>query len=153
MKIATTLWTRNRNTLSVDRGPLTYSLRIGERWEKKGDTEEWPGFEVYPTTPWNYGLLVDTSDPARSFEVVRKPGPLAAQPFALEAGANGMVGEVEPGAFGRAGGRDHADSDGFGAPAHLGVPANWRRRRRARVGEGGFSGRSWRGCEDKPGRG
>jgi DUF1680 family protein len=109
MKIATTVWTRNRNTVSVNRGPLTYSLRIGERWEKKGGTEEWPGFEVYPATPWNYGLLVDAG-----FEVVRKPGPLAAQPFALDAApialrakgkriprwiqeANGMVGEVEPG--------------------------------------------------------
>ncbi|MBI4875298.1 MAG: glycoside hydrolase family 127 protein [Acidobacteria bacterium] len=114
MRITATVWARNRNTVSVNRGPLTYSLRIGERWEKKGGTEQWPGFEVHPATPWNYGLIVDPANPAASFEVLPKKGPLAAQPFALDAApialrakgrripawtqeTNGMVGEVQPG--------------------------------------------------------
>lgn len=113
-RITLTQWTKNRNTVSVNRGPLTYSLRIGERWEKKEGTEKWPGFEVYPTTPWNYGLIADLADPASSFEVVRKPGVLAAQPFTVDDAPillrargkripqwkqepNGMVGEVQPG--------------------------------------------------------
>ncbi|MBM4023920.1 MAG: transcriptional initiation protein Tat [Planctomycetes bacterium] len=112
MEIATTQWSRNRNTVSVHRGPLTYSLRIGERWERKEGTDKWPGFEVYPTTAWNYGLLVDLKSPAASFEVVRKPGPLAAQPFTVDAApivlrakgkripewkqeSNGLVAEVQ----------------------------------------------------------
>ena len=45
----------------------------------------WPEFEVFPTTPWNYGLVLDASDPAKSFKVVKKPGPLPAQPFTPEA--------------------------------------------------------------------
>lgn len=114
MRIDLTIWTRNRNTVSVHRGPLAYSLRIGERWVRAEGTEAWPGFEVYPTTPWNYGLVVDTLNPAAGFEVVKRPGALPAQPFTLEDApitlrakgrripqwkqeSNGMVGEVQPG--------------------------------------------------------
>ena len=98
----------------MNRGPLTYSLQIGERWERKGGTDEWPGKEVYPTTPWNYGLVVDLANPAVSFEVVKAAKGLAPQPFTLEDAPialrakgkripewrqepNGMVGEVRPG--------------------------------------------------------
>lgn len=112
--ITVTEWTQNRDTVSVNRGPLTYSLRIRERWEKKGGTEEWPAWEVYPASPWNYGLLVDLQNPASSFEIVKKDAQLAAQPFAENDAPivlkvkgrripqwrqepNGMVGEVQPG--------------------------------------------------------
>ena len=71
--------------VSVNRGPLTYSLKIGERWERYGGTDQWPAFEVFPTTPWNYGLVVDSRDPAASFEVIRRPGDVAPQPFTPEA--------------------------------------------------------------------
>ncbi|MEK7405776.1 MAG: beta-L-arabinofuranosidase domain-containing protein [Acidobacteriota bacterium] len=113
-RISVTEWTKNRNTVSVHRGPLTYSLRIGERWEQKGGTAKWPGFEVYPTTPWNYGLVVDLKNPAASFEMAQRKEPLAAQPFTLDHApitlrakgkripqwkleASGMTGEVQPG--------------------------------------------------------
>ena len=42
--------------------------QTGERQERYGGTDRWPGFEVFPTTPWNYGLM---ENPTRSFEVVR----------------------------------------------------------------------------------
>jgi hypothetical protein len=63
---------------------LTYSLQIGERWERYGGTDEWPAYEVFPTTPWNYGLIVDPNNPAASFEVVKQTGPLADQPFSVD---------------------------------------------------------------------
>lgn len=56
MKLRATVWTKNRNAISIHHGPLTYSLGIGERWQRAGGTDAWPGFEVYPTTPWNYGF-------------------------------------------------------------------------------------------------
>ena len=59
MKIAVTRWEANGDSVSVQRGPLTYSLKIGERWQAYG-TEGWPAYEVYPTTAWNYGLIVDS---------------------------------------------------------------------------------------------
>jgi hypothetical protein len=78
------VWKKNNNALSVYRGPLIYSLKIGERWQNCGGTSEWPAFEVYPTTPWNYGISVDPENPSSSFEVIKSKGPLAAQPFTPE---------------------------------------------------------------------
>lgn len=81
MSVRVRTWEKNRNAVSVDRGPLTFALKIGERWEKYGDNPDWPAYEVFPTTAWNYGLVLNDWDPAASFEVVKAKGPLAAQPF------------------------------------------------------------------------
>lgn len=75
------VWKKNGNSVSVYRGPLIYSLKIGERWQRNGGTDAWPAFEVYPTTPWNYGLVIDQQDPSRAFEVITAKLPLAPQPF------------------------------------------------------------------------
>src|ERR1017187_4487906 len=40
MRIAVQEWKTNRGTVSVNRGPLTYSLKIGERWVREGGTDE-----------------------------------------------------------------------------------------------------------------
>jgi hypothetical protein len=69
----------------VSRGPLTFSLAIGEKWTRYGGTDAWPALEVHPTTPWNYGLEIDPARPEASIEVVKKGGPVAAQPFTPEA--------------------------------------------------------------------
>lgn len=51
------------NAVSVQRGPLVYALKIEEEWVKKEfDENEKKQFgdsywEVYPKTPWNYGIL------------------------------------------------------------------------------------------------
>jgi DUF1680 family protein len=57
----------------LSRGPLVYSLRMGEDWRKlrqHGPAADW---EVLPTTPWNYGLAVDAANPDRSVKVIEKP--------------------------------------------------------------------------------
>ena len=54
----------NNGSLSVDRGALTYSLRIGEEWREVGEAGQYnhpdphlfENYEVLPTTPWHYGL-------------------------------------------------------------------------------------------------
>jgi hypothetical protein len=84
MNVAVRTWTKNNNSVSVDYGPLSFSLDIGEKWNKTGGTDAWPQFEVIPTTAWNYGLEFDPQNPAASFEIVRKPGPVAEQPFTHE---------------------------------------------------------------------
>jgi len=97
MTIDLTRWEKCGGCISVSRGPLSYSLQINERWEKflgdeawqkheRGDRKsstDWPAFEVYPTTPWNYGLVLDEGDPAASFEVVLKTGLVGPQPFVV----------------------------------------------------------------------
>lgn len=84
MPIRVKVWTKNRGAVSVSRGPLTYSLQIGEKWVRYGGTDRWPAYEVYPTTPWNYGLIVDLDHPEASFRVEKRKGVVPEQPFTLE---------------------------------------------------------------------
>ena len=85
MRVAVRTWKKNKDSVSVDYGPLTFSLEIGQRWQRYGGSDAWPEWEVLPTTPWNYGLLLDPKTPADSFELVRREGPLAGQPFTPDA--------------------------------------------------------------------
>jgi len=113
MPITITKWEENKGCVSVNRGPLTYSLKIGEKYVREGGTDDWPAWEIHPTTPWNYGLVLDEGGPARSFEVIEKEWPASNQPFeadaapiALRAKAKripnwqqdplGLVGKMEP---------------------------------------------------------
>src|SRR4051812_2678929 len=81
MRVSVKQWPRNHDAVSVDYGPLTFTLRIGEKWIRYGDNQNWPEWELYPTTAWNYGLVLNDRNPARSFEVVHKKGPLPENPF------------------------------------------------------------------------
>jgi hypothetical protein len=67
------------NSIAVERGPLVYSLRVGESWHKLKQTGPASDWEIYPTSPWNYGLVVDAKNPAGAFTV--KERPMAHQPF------------------------------------------------------------------------
>jgi hypothetical protein len=74
MNVTTSSWGRNSRT--VERGPLVYALKIGERWEKATHEQEGDYFSVYPTEPWNYGLLRDVvKDPAEHLLIKTKPFP------------------------------------------------------------------------------
>lgn len=84
MPISLRTWEQNGNSVSVDRGPLSYSLEIGEKWDRIDGTEQWPHYAVYATTPWNYGLIVDKANPSHSFDLVQKGGPLPANPWTHE---------------------------------------------------------------------
>jgi hypothetical protein len=82
MQVSVQKWEKNHDAVSVNYGPLTFSLKIGERWARCGGTDAWPEQEVFPTTPWNYGLLLNEKKPAKSFKVVKSGGGLMpAQPF------------------------------------------------------------------------
>jgi hypothetical protein len=74
-------WSGNHHSVSVTRGPLTYSLKIGERYEVSEGTDRWPGHEIFPTTAWNYGLVLESGSAADSFEVVKKSYPANDMPF------------------------------------------------------------------------
>jgi hypothetical protein len=75
MKTAIKRWPRN-GSASVRRGPLWYSLRIDESWRTHPDLSsktyigkpEWPNWEVLPTSPWNYGLVLDNASPGDTSE-------------------------------------------------------------------------------------
>ncbi len=84
MKVSLTTWPRT-GAVTVDRGPLSYSVKIDEEWrQKSGTSDRWPEWEVFPASPWNYGLVID-GQPKDIFEVVESDKPLADQPWTPEA--------------------------------------------------------------------
>jgi hypothetical protein len=56
--------------VAISRGPLIYSLRIGENWTVRTPDPLAKGFdefEIHATTPWNYALELNPTNPADSF--------------------------------------------------------------------------------------
>jgi hypothetical protein len=89
-------WTRNKNSVSIDYGPLTFSLKIKEqyvkkdsrsttqwdsKWQQNADPSAWPAYELYAVSPWNYGLLVNKAALNKSFIVKKKAWPANNDPF------------------------------------------------------------------------
>jgi len=83
-EIRAKVWEKMGNSVSIRRGPLWFSLQIGEQWKRYGGTDAWPAYEVLPTTPWNYGLVVDPGRPEASISLADRKPP-AGQPFTPEA--------------------------------------------------------------------
>ncbi|GAB3702786.1 glycoside hydrolase family 127 protein [Spirosoma flavus] len=74
------------NSMSVERGPLTYALKIGEsatlvKNDKDpidyGATYE----EIRPTTPWNYGLIQVPDNKLEDSFTLEKKGPISDFPW------------------------------------------------------------------------
>ena len=91
-------WKKNHNSVSLNYGPLTFSLKIKEnyvekrsdknviwdsKWQKSADTDNWPTYEIYPGSPWNYGLILK-DDLNEVFEIVEKEWPKDNFPFTNE---------------------------------------------------------------------
>ncbi len=100
MRLAVRKWNQNHDSVSVDYGPLTFSLKIGERydrfdsaktaqgdshWQPGADPSAWPSFEIHPTTPWNYGLVLDGRNLENSFSIKRGKWPKDDFPFTPDA--------------------------------------------------------------------
>lgn len=99
MEISVQRWAANHDSVSVKYGPLTFSLKIGQRvermdssktaigdsgWQKTADPAQWPAFDIYPTTPWNYGLVLDDAHPEISFAIKNLAWPKNDYPFTPE---------------------------------------------------------------------
>jgi hypothetical protein len=54
------------DSVAIERGPLVFSYGIGEDWVKLRDRGRTADWQVFPTTPWNYALMVDTDSPSKS---------------------------------------------------------------------------------------
>ena len=97
MQTAVQTWTNNHNAVSVNYGPLTFSLQIGENFSQfDNSTAQWPEYQVYPTTAWNYGLVLNASNPAQSFTVTKSSGALAANPFTQQTVPITMQVQAQP---------------------------------------------------------
>ncbi len=57
MDVRTTRW--YNNSAAFERGPLVFSLKVGEDWRKLRDIGPAADWAVHPTTQWNYGVSLD----------------------------------------------------------------------------------------------
>ncbi|MFD7919284.1 beta-L-arabinofuranosidase domain-containing protein [Streptomyces sp. NPDC059740] len=74
-------WDANHHSVSVDHGPLTYSLRIDEDHVRAGGSDTFPTTEVHAASEWNVGLALGTGDPAAALSFTGATGTLPANPF------------------------------------------------------------------------
>ena len=96
MKVSVQHWTKNHNSVSVNYGPLTFSLKIKEnyvkkesdqtaigdsKWQAGVDRSKWPSWNILPGSAWNYALVLDEKDPALSFRLEKKAWPKSDYPF------------------------------------------------------------------------
>ncbi|QKZ11909.1 beta-L-arabinofuranosidase domain-containing protein [Spirosoma sp. KUDC1026] len=84
MHIFTNTWFENSK--SVERGPLTYALKIGEKVEAVKNDKDPVAYgasydEIRPTTPWNYGLIETKDDQLQAQYVVEKKGAISSFPW------------------------------------------------------------------------
>ncbi len=100
MKLSQSVWHVNQNSRSINYGPLTFSLKIKEnyekvssietaigdsKWQKDADQEKWPSYEIYPGSEWNYALEIDDLLPVeKNFKVVKTTWPADHYPFTTE---------------------------------------------------------------------
>jgi hypothetical protein len=96
MELALKLWTENKNSVSVNYGPLTFSLKIDEyyqkvnskesaigdsKWQADADQSKWPAYNIYPASMWNYGLALNDKPLSEQFQIIKKPWPESNFPF------------------------------------------------------------------------
>lgn len=100
MLLNLTTWTKNHHSVSLNYGPLTFSLKIKERyeveasdktaihdarWQAGADPTQWPAYQIFPDSPWNYGLILDKKNLQKSFKIHRKDWPADNYPFSEQA--------------------------------------------------------------------
>ncbi|MDR0671382.1 MAG: glycoside hydrolase family 127 protein [Oscillospiraceae bacterium] len=83
------------NSVGIEKGALVYGLAIDEQWrvldaaianqmrnsQGQPALEDFPNWEAFPASPWNYGLVVDYDDPAAGL-VFEADDEVPLQPFA-----------------------------------------------------------------------
>ena len=72
----------HQGLVSIYRGPLLFGLRMGEHWQQCAGELPHADWEVFPTTPWNYGLVLDPQQPAAGVQV--EAHAVSVSPFAPE---------------------------------------------------------------------
>lgn len=84
MAIKTSAWVNN--AVGIERGPLVFTLDLDESWKLKKEHKfngmDFGEYEVFPTKPWNYGLILDPASPEKSITVQKSP--VSGNPFAPE---------------------------------------------------------------------
>ncbi len=90
MHVAVRTWKQNKDAVSVNYGPIAFSVDITEKWQRFSGAASWPEYEVFGQSPWNYGLALNDADPTRGMQVVKRGDPFTDQPFTHEGAPLGL---------------------------------------------------------------
>ena len=63
--------------------PSDKSAIFDSKWQSDVDKENWPTYEIYPGSAWNYGLILE-DDLNETFEIAEKQWPKDNFPFTNE---------------------------------------------------------------------
>ena len=65
------------SSVTVERGPLVYGLKIDAKYSirKTHPVNGFFDYEVFPVSPWNYGLMIDRAHPEKSIQVIKTAMP------------------------------------------------------------------------------
>lgn len=79
----------HENSVSIERGPLTYALKMGEEVKKVLNDKDPVAYgseyyEVRPTTDWNYGLVYVKHDELQEKFLVEKKNTVPSYPWTTE---------------------------------------------------------------------
>lgn len=100
MKLSKDTWIKNKNSISINYGPLTFSLKIAEvykpmdskksvtadsKFQENADQSLWPAYEIYPASMWNYGLALNDKPLEEQFQIIKRSWPTDNFPFTQEA--------------------------------------------------------------------
>lgn len=116
---------RSMYAASIERGPLVYVLPVKENWQMIQQRDMFHDWEVYPASPWKYGLIADTS-----FEVLEQDMSSAAVLGFRVTGQGEGAGTVNPGLEnGRQQRRNSTAASEYGWTAHYGIRVSsvWKR--------------------------
>ncbi|MGC9520355.1 MAG: beta-L-arabinofuranosidase domain-containing protein [Anaerolineae bacterium] len=84
MSISLRRWPHNG--ISIERGPLVYALRVEEDWRVDEDdprsTPDFPAWNLYPASPWNYALALHERHLQEEVEVIERP--MTAEPWSID---------------------------------------------------------------------
>jgi hypothetical protein len=75
---------RNSYAISVERGPLVYALPIQENWQMLTQREKFHDWEIYPASPWKYGIVSNSIYDVTLAEVPYQPFDAAHAPVRLK---------------------------------------------------------------------
>lgn len=89
-------WAKNKNSISLYYGPLSFSLKIEEaykladsktsiqwdsKWQPGADPSKWPAYDIYPASMWNYGLYLSKQPLTDQFKIIKRQWPSDNFPF------------------------------------------------------------------------
>ncbi|EXX89167.1 hypothetical protein BG53_00555 [Paenibacillus darwinianus] len=79
---------RNLYATSIERGPLVYVLPLGEIWQPHIKRELFSDWEIYPSSPWRFGLYEGADFSVVTEDIPRQPFLASQAPVRLKTGGS-----------------------------------------------------------------